>query len=89
MAKRWFWEKGLDETDTPYAIMFLEDGEDRAMTYCFAHTQKDASFIMDAIIWKEAMESSLAFSIPERRKSTPKKRPVNKKSSRVKARRSS
>ena len=89
MGKRWFWEKGHDETDAPYAIMFLEDGEDRAMTFCFAHTHEDAQFIMDAIIWKEAMESSRSFMIPERRKPVSRKRPVTKRKPKAKARRAS
>lgn len=86
MAKRWFWEKGPDECDAPYSIMFLEEGEDRALTFCFAHTQEDAQFIMDAIIWKEAMESARGFMIPERRKPVAKKKPAAKPKARVKAR---
>lgn len=77
MSRRWFWEEIPDDSGACYAVMFLEDGESRGVTFALAYTQSDAHEILEAMRWYDAFDGGRGFSLPRTGRAA-KPQPVKK-----------
>ena len=85
-GRRWFWkEEVADESGACYAVLFIEDGESRGVTFAKVYTHGDAEELIDAMKWQDAFRSGKGLFLPEQIKKpaakTAKKKPPVRKAS--------